>query len=132
MIEYSIGNLAKKVNVNVQTIRYYERRELIPPPKRRESGYRIYTEDDVAKINFIKKSQSLGFSLKEIKELLNLKIENKETCGQVRLKAESKISEIEIKLSELRKIQAALKKLIKSCELNQVTGDCPIIEFVES
>lgn len=90
MESLTTGQLARKAHVNVETLHYYERRGLMPEPPRRESGYRQYSEGDVARIQFIKRAQDLRFSLKEIAELLSLRVDPHTTCADVKKKAEVK------------------------------------------
>ena len=127
----TIGQLAKNAGVNVETIRYYERRRLIPEPPRRESGYRQYTADFVVRIQFIKRAQELGFSLNEIAELLALRIDSKTTCSEVRKHAEAKITNIEGKIQSLQSMKRALVELVQVCNENGTTGECPILEALE-
>jgi MerR family mercuric resistance operon transcriptional regulator len=95
MEKLTIGQLAKKANVNLETIRYYERRGLIPEPPRNNSGHREYSLEAVKRTEFIKRSQALGFSLKEITELLSLRVEPGTTCGDVKARLEAKIADVE-------------------------------------
>ena len=94
MEKLTIGQLAKRANVNLETIRYYERRGLIPEPPRSESGYRMYSRDAVARTEFIKRAQALGFSLREISEIFALRMEPETTCGDMKAKVEAKIEDI--------------------------------------
>ena len=126
------SQLAKRVNVNIETLRYYERRGLIPAPKRKASGYRLYSEDYVARIQFIKRSQALGFTLKEIKELLSLRVDPETSCDQVREKAEAKTHEIDEKIKDLQRMKKALQKLTAACQSGGPEGECPILEALES
>ncbi len=128
MEKLTIGRLAKKTGVNVETIRYYERRELIPEPPRLESGYRQYPQDAVARIQFIKHAKTLGFSLKEISELLSLRVAPNTTCGDVRRRAVAKIDEIDEKVRALRRIKMALKDLAAKCSGQGPTSECPILD----
>jgi MerR family mercuric resistance operon transcriptional regulator len=126
----SIGQLSKEASVNIETVRYYERRGLLPEPKRRESGYREYSQDDVFRIKFIKRAQELGFTLKEISELLELRVDSTTTCGEVKKQAEAKIADIEEKIGALKKMKAALGKLASSCNENAPLDGCPILEYL--
>jgi MerR family mercuric resistance operon transcriptional regulator len=126
----SVGQLAKDANVNIETVRYYERRGLLPEPKRRESGYREYSPEDVFRIKFIKRAQELGFTLKEISELLALRVDAKTTCAKVKKQAEAKISDIEEKILLLKKMKAALGKLASSCKDHKPQQGCPILEYL--
>ncbi len=132
-MEYlTIGKLAKHSHVNVETIRYYERRGLIPMPSRRESGYRQFTQDIVARIRFIKRAQELGFTLKEISELLSLRVDPYTTCADIKMRAERKIAEIEAKIRDLERMKRALIKLKASCRGRGPTGECPILEALDT
>lgn len=128
----TIGQLAKKAQVNVETVRYYERRGLIPEPPRRESGYRRYAQDAVARIQFIKRAKELGFSLREILELLSLRVDPDTTCADVKRRAEVKIADIEEKIRSLRGMQKALMKLAASCTGRGPTNECPILEALDA
>ncbi|HEX9652747.1 MAG TPA: Hg(II)-responsive transcriptional regulator [bacterium] len=125
-----VGQLAKHANVNIETIRYYERRGLLPEPRRRESGYREYSQDSVCRIKFIKRAQELGFTLKEISELLSLRVDSKTTCREVKKQAEAKISDIEERIQTLTRMKAALGKLASSCDDHQPQNGCPILEYL--
>ena len=132
MRSLTIGQLAKEAQVNVETVRYYERRGLMPEPPRRESGYRQYPLDSVARIRFIKRAQELGFSLKEISELLSLRIDPDTTCGDIKRKAELKVEDIERKIRTLQSMKRALTKLVSSCRGRGPTSECPILEMLGS
>lgn len=131
MKNLTIGQLAKKAQVNVETVRYYERRGLIPEPPRRESGYRQYSEDAVARIQFIKHAKELGFSLKEISELLSLKVDPDTTCADVKKRAEMKINDIEEKMQTLKQMKMTLTKLVALCKGGS-SGECSIIKALDS
>ena len=103
MEELTVGQLAKKAEINLETIRYYETINLMPNPKRKESRYRIYDLNDLKRILFIKRAKELGFTLKEIRELLDMKVESKSTCGDVKHLAENKILDVQQKIKDLQK-----------------------------
>jgi len=128
----TIGQLAKQAQVNVETVRYYERRGLIPEPHRRESGYREYSQEAVARLQFIKRAKGLGFSLKEIFDLLSLRVGPDATCGDVKRRAERKLADIEEKLQALQRMKKALTKLAAACRGRGPTSECPILEVLES
>ena len=130
MQEFTAGKLARKANLNIETLRYYENIGLMPKPKRMDSGYRIYNEDDLKKLLFIKNSKMLGFTLKEIKELLFLKVDDERKCNDVRIIAEKKIKEIELKVKEMNKIKKALKQLAQKCSKTS-SDECPILSEIE-
>ncbi len=131
MRSLTIGQLAKKAQVNVETVRYYERRGLIPKPPRRNSGYRQYSQDIVARIQFIKRAQELGFTLKEISELLSLRVDPGTTCADVKRRAEAKIADIEEKIRTLQSIKKAIAKLVAMCSGQGPTSECPIMEVLD-
>ncbi|MFQ5485853.1 MAG: MerR family transcriptional regulator [Desulfobacterales bacterium] len=128
MQKLTIGQLAKQANVNLETIRYYERRGLIPEPPRSISGYRQYSADDLQRTRFIKRAQGLGFSLKEIAELLSLRVEPGTTCGEVKERVQAKITDVEKRISDLEHIRAALLRLSKSCTGRGPASKCPILD----
>lgn len=127
----TIGQVAKKTNVGIETIRFYERKGIIDKPPRTDSGYRQYPIETIDRIRFIKLAKELGFTLKDISELLELKISNKSSCGPVKRKAETKLTEIESKISDLQRIRKSLKKLVMNCGQGKKTGECPILEALE-
>lgn len=122
------GELARHANVNVETLRFYERQGLLSKPPQRASGYREYPPEAVGLVQFIKRAQALGFSLREIKELLALREVPRATCGDVVVLAERKIEEIDAKIGDLRAMRAALGKLLKECTGTAPIAQCPIIE----
>jgi len=128
----SIGEVARLTGVGVETVRFYEREDLISEPLRRSSGYRQYSLDVVPRIKFIKRARELGFSLSEIKELFSLRVDPDTTCSEVRQRVERKISEIDEKVSDLRKMQHALGHLKRACENNSPTAtECPFLDSLE-
>jgi len=131
MESLTTGKLARRAGVNIETVRYYERQGLIPKPPRRESGYRLYPPDMVKRIQFIKHAQELGFSLKEISELLSLKLDPETPCHEVRKRAEAKITDIEEKIKTLQKMKKALSRLTKACSGRGPVSECPILEALE-
>ena len=132
MQSLNIGQVAKKADVNIQTIRYYERIGLVPKPERRESGYRRFSMGDVRRIQFIKHAQAAGFLLKEIKEMLVIKVDSDTTCDDVRELAEIKITEINEKIQHMQQMKQTLESLTAACSGTNPTGDCPILEAFES
>ncbi len=124
----TIGKLANEANLNIETIRYYERIELLPYAKRNSSGYRFYTEDDIKRLHFIALAKRHGFSLKEIKELLELRVDPNTTCTDVRKRAVEKVKTIDEKITELEQMKKALAKLIGSCHGHEPASACPILE----
>jgi MerR family mercuric resistance operon transcriptional regulator len=124
----SIGEVAKRAAVHVETLRYYERRGLVARPPRSGSNYRRYPQEAVRRIRFVKRAQDLGFSLKEIEELLSLRAAPKARCADVRGRAEAKIADIEVKILTLRRMKKALATLVAECEGQRPVSECPILE----
>jgi MerR family mercuric resistance operon transcriptional regulator len=127
----TIGQLAKQAEINIDTIRYYERRGLISPPRRKESGYRQYFEDAVLRIRFIKHAKDLGFSLDEISELLSLRLDRTAKCGDIKKRAQRKITEIEGKIQMLERMRVTLVRLTKTCDEGRQVSECPILEALD-
>jgi Cu(I)-responsive transcriptional regulator len=122
-----IAQTAREAGVNAQTLRYYERRGLLPKPSRRGSGYRVYTADAVRLVRFIKRAQELGFSLDEVEALVRLRGVRRGDRHRVRAIAERKIADIERKIGQLQSMRAALQRLVDSCH-GSGAAECPIIE----
>ena len=131
MKNLTVGQLAKSTGINIETVRYYERISMMPKPTRKESGYRLYSEEDIARLKFILHAKELGFALREIRELLELRVDPETTCEEVRHQAEMKIADIENKITDLIRIKNALEKLAAACQEKGPTGDCPILEALE-
>jgi MerR family copper efflux transcriptional regulator len=127
----TIGELAKRIGVNVETLRYYERLDLLSPSTRKPSSYRVYGLSELRRLHFIKNAQALGFTLQEIAEFLNLRIGSAAVCGDVRRKTQVKLRQVEKKIADLRSLARSLRKLIRSCEAEQITDQCPILESLE-
>jgi Hg(II)-responsive transcriptional regulator len=132
MNHLTISQLAKQAQVNVETVRYYERRGLLPQPPRRASGYRQYSPDDLAYLQFIRRAQTLGFSLKEIAELLALRVDPTMNCYDVRERAERKLADVDAKIRALEGMQVALQQLVAACSGQGPTSACPILEALET
>lgn len=126
----TISQVAKRANVNPETVRYYERRALIPKPARSPSGYREYPEHTVAHIGFIKRAQLLGFSLEEIADLLRLRTSPAGACPGVEERARARIADIVVRIEELQKIRAALEELVAAC-LGNEASQCLLLEVLE-
>ncbi len=127
----TISRVASEAGVNVQTLRYYERRGILEEPARTPGGYRQYDPEAITRIRFIKRAQDLGFTLEEVQELLNLRVEHGEACSTVEGKARAKLTHVEQKLRELRRMRTVLKDLIGACERREPTADCPILQTLE-
>lgn len=126
-----VGEVAKQAGVNLQTIHYYERRGLLPKPPRTGSNYRAYPAGAVLRVRFIKRAQELGFTLKEIKELLSLRAAPRTRCGDVRRRAEAKVQDIDERVRTLQAMRRALTKLIGECSGSGPVAECPIVEALD-
>ena len=124
----STGQLAAAGGVGVETLRYYERRGLMTAARRSPAGYRQYGEDALARLRFIRRGQELGFSLKEIKELLALRLRHGAACDAVKRKARQKIDLVTQKIHDLQQIAATLQRLADACARRAPTDECPILE----
>lgn len=132
MTGLKVGEVAKQAGVNLQTIHYYERRELLPKPPRTESNYRAYPEDAVLRVRFIKRAQELGFTLKEIKELFSLRASPRARCADVYKRAEEKIRDINEKIRTLQGMGKGLSKLMSECVGRSPVSECPILDALDS
>lgn len=126
-----IGQLAKESDVNITTIRYYERRGLMPEPERRESGYRVYPPESVTRLRFIKHAQTLGFVLTEIEEMLALRVDSTASCDEVKHRTKKKVKQIDEKIRSLEQMRNALTRLMAVCDSRSATDECPILEALE-
>lgn len=126
--ELTIGRVAKRAGVNVETIRYYQRRGLIAEPDKPHMGYRRYPSDIVKHIRFIKRAQALGFTLNEVAVLLRL--EEARACAKTRALAAHKMDVIDQKLTGLTAMRKALAGLVRQCDAGRSTKGCPIIQVL--
>jgi MerR family mercuric resistance operon transcriptional regulator len=124
----TIGQLAKSAGVGVETIRYYERLLLLRAPARRPSGYRLYSGDALKRLLFIRRGKELGFTLKEIQELLEINADPKSTSSDVRAFARAKIRDIDARMESLACMKAALERLLTRCKSGRPTSECPILD----
>jgi MerR family copper efflux transcriptional regulator len=123
----TIGRLAETAGVNIDTIRYYERNGLLPPPSRRASGYREYAQADLDRLRFIRRSKDLGFTLAEITELLSLTSGRDADMRGVKRKAQQRLEHVDHKIKELQRVRRGLKKLIDNCPGHGELRSCPIV-----
>jgi MerR family mercuric resistance operon transcriptional regulator len=128
---FTIGQVGRLAGVGVETVRFYEREGLLRQPERKPSGYRQYNHDVVSRLRFIAAAKELGFSLKEIKELLELRVGPHATCCDVRERAQAKISDIEEKIRTLQRMKASLVKLTKACRGRGPVSECPILDALD-
>jgi MerR family transcriptional regulator, copper efflux regulator len=121
-----IGQLAKRGGVGIDTVRYYERNGLLAPSSRLPSGYRRYSELELTRLRFIRRAQALGFTLKEIKELLALSAQR--DVGRVKRSAQAKLVDVEARIAALERMRDGLAKLIAACPGHGRAADCPILK----
>lgn len=122
-----IGEVAKAAGIGIDAVRFYEREGLIPKPARRPSGYREYTPDVVVNLRFIRSAKELGFSLREISELLRLEVAGGSTPGDVKALAETKLDDIEERIRALQRMRRALRRLVENCPGRGPLTDCSIL-----
>ena len=127
----TIGDVAKEAGVGVETIRFYERKGLIDRPERPASGFRHYDDQLPRRIRFIRHAQELGFSLREIRELLELRIDPEVSCADVKAKAVAKVAEVDEKIESLTRMRDTLLDITRSCAGEGPTSDCPILDAID-
>lgn len=121
------SEIASKTDVSIETVLFYEKQGLIPAPARAPNGYRNYNNEYVDRILFIKRAQKLGFSLSEVNDLLDLRVDAAADAGHVRHRAQQKVVEIKAKIKDLQRIQKTLVQLIETCKGHGPTSKCPIL-----
>jgi MerR family transcriptional regulator, copper efflux regulator len=132
MNSMTIKKTAELAGVGVETVRFYERENLIPAPPRTASGYRQYSPEAVDRIRFIKRAQALGFSLPEVRELLCLSDQPGTTPADIRDRAQRKIRNIELKIEQLQRMKNSLQRLTEACHGHGPLSECPILEALSS
>ena len=134
MTALKIGQLAKATDCNNETLRFYEQKGLLEAPRRTPSGYRLYPASAVDRVVFIKRARNMGFSLKEIEELLSLQVDKAHsTCGDVKEIAEAKLTVIDTKINELLQMRSALEQITAACAGGDVPAEqCTILGALES
>ncbi len=131
MTANTIGRVARKAGVGVETVRFYERKGLIEQPPRKGNGFREYPVDAVRRIRFVVHAKELGFTLREILGLLSLRSQSAESCDSVKEQAEVKIADIEEKIRGLRRMKSTLRKLTQACERREPTAECPLLDVLD-
>lgn len=124
------GEVANEAGVNLQTLRYYERRGLLPEPPRRASGYRTYEPTAVRIVRFIKWAQELGFSLDEVESLLELAEGGPENCDGARELAEGRMAELDRRIADLSAMRSSLQRLVATCAMPRPERDCPLLRSI--
>lgn len=125
---FTAGRLAKAAAVNIQTVRFYDREGILKPISRTASGYRIYNGEGLKRLKFIIQAKELGFSLNEIRDLLSMRIRSAQACDRVRKKAQDKLSDIQNRIAQLRKLEQTLEGLVRDCKSRLISDRCPILE----
>jgi MerR family transcriptional regulator, copper efflux regulator len=123
-----IGEVARRADVGVETIRFYERQGLVPEPPRTPAGYRQYAEETVSRLRFIQRAKQLGFSLREIEELLSLRVRADASVAGVKARSAAKIREIDGRIRDLERMRKSLASLVKACSGSGGAEECPILD----
>ena len=123
----NIGQLSRRTGVPIDTVRYYEKQRLLPPPTRSASGYRHYEADDVLRLNFIRRAKALGFTLDEIRDLLALSSARDGDMAAIRAAAADKLADVERRLAELTRMRDGLRTLVEACPGHGALDQCPIV-----
>ena len=123
----AIGPLAKRTGCNIETVRYYERVGLLPAPVRSPGGYRLYGEQHLKRLTFIRRARALGFSIDEVRTLLKLADERKRPCAEVRIVAAAHLDDVSAKIADLRAMQRVLRATVAKCASGK-RSDCPLID----
>lgn len=129
---FTIGQLAARAGVNLETIRYYERIGLMPEPARSAGGYRLYDEAHRQRLTFIRRGRELGFGIDEIRSLLDLAQPERRSCDDVRLIAAAQLEAVRAKLGDLHRLEAILTDTVQRCGAQPSTPTCPVLEMLES
>lgn len=126
-----IGELAQRAGVGIDTVRYYEKQGLLPPPVRQASGYRHYAAPDVSRLRFVRRAKALGFTLEEIRELLALSGRREDDMAGLKAAATAKLADVETRLAELARIRNGLRTLVASCPGHGALEQCPILDALD-
>lgn len=124
------SEVAIRAGVNVQTLRYYERRGLLDPPPRSSSGYRAYSVDAIEVIRFVKRAQQLGFTLNEVEELLQLADGGPDNCDAAREVAQARVDDLAAKIADLRRMHDSLRQLVTTCGRPRGDRECPLLDAI--
>lgn len=127
MSAFTIGEVARRAAISIDTVRYYERRQLLPAPARRESGYRQYGDGDVQRLRFIVRAKSLGFALEDIRSLLDLSTDHERGVHGLHARASAKLADIETRIAQLQKMRRGLRQLVAACPGSGALDHCPIL-----
>ena len=131
MRQFTIGELSRLTEVNIETIRYYEKIGIMPNPPRNNSGYRIYSSSHLGRLTFVRRSRELGFSQPEVRKLLTLVDEHKYTCAEVQEMTARHLLTVRNKIKDLRKLEKALANMVSECDGGDIP-DCPIVDILSA
>lgn len=131
MLGLTIGKAAKEAGISVEALRFYERRGLIPEPARNHAGYRQYLPETIKRLHFIRRAKEVGFTLKDIEELLQISANPDSACLDIKRRAQRKIEEADRKIQDLQKIRDALESLTRDCETSANTSECPLLAALD-
>lgn len=129
--DFTIGKLSSQTGVNIETIRYYEKEGILPASPRTEGGHRLYSEEHLRRLTFVRRSRELGFSLNEIRTMLDMVDGGNLTCSEVKDVTVKHLENVRDKISDLQKLEKTLKAIASQCKGNK-TPDCPIIDSLFS
>ena len=132
MSTFTIGEVARRADVGIDTVRYYERNDLLPAPERRASGYRQYGEVDVQRLSFIRRAKDLGFTLAQIRELLALSTDRERGVSGINARAKERLADLDARIREMQKVRRGLKVLIDGCPGHGRLQGCPILDALTS
>src|SRR5713101_4307199 len=132
MEQLTVGELARRAHVNRETVRYYERRRLLPRASRAISGYRIFSDDALRRLRFIRHAKALGFSLNEIRDLLTLRVNSIGACDRVQERTRAKIADIDKKIRSLKQVMGALSELVDACARRRKSNECPVLDSLDA
>lgn len=124
----TIGQLARRAGIGLETVRFYEKQGLLEQPPRPHTGYRRYPEEALRRLEFIRRAKTLGFSLSEIRDLMRLRLDPQVSCADVRERAQLKLAQVHTKMDHLSRMRRALDRLIDTCSGSGSTESCPILE----
>lgn len=131
MREFTIGELSRLTEVNIETIRYYEKIGIMPNPPRNSSGYRIYSAPHFERLSFVRRSRELGFSQPEVRKLLTLVDEHTYTCAEVKEMTARQLSNVRDRIKDLRKLEKALAMMVSKCDGGDIP-ECPIVDTLST
>lgn len=127
MSSFTIGEIARRAEVGIDTVRYYERNELLPAPVRRPSGYREYGDADVQRLSFIRRAKDLGFTLAQIRELLALSTDRERGVRGIKKRAQERLDDLDLRIREMQRVRSGLQALVDGCPGHGKLQACPIL-----